>query len=280
MGEVRIGIAGWSYRDWEGIVYPEGMGKKFDPLTYLADYFDLIEINVTFYRIPQPYNFISWLRRISHNPDFRFTVKLNRIFTHEKEKLTSSDCTQWSKAVYPLLEANRLGAVLAQFPYSFHFTADNRDYLSWLTEKFPEFPMVIEVRHRTWDRPEASQFLSDIGLGFCNIDQPRVSYSLEPSSYVTSSVGYVRLHGRNVRDWFRKGAGRDARYNYLYTESEIKEWLLRIKNLEDETRELYVITNNHYRGQAVCNALQLKSGMTRKRINIPESMRSLYPQLF
>lgn len=279
MGKVRIGIAGWSYKDWEGIVYPSGAGKKFDQLAYLAGYFDLIEVNVTFYRIPQARNCVSWLKRTEHNPDFRFTVKLNRHFTHERDELTSLDQNQWREGILPLQEANKLGAVLAQFPYSFHYTIPNQEYLSWLAEILPGLPLVIEVRHRSWDHPEAFRFLTDIGVGFCNIDQPQVSYSLPPSSSVTSSVGYVRLHGRNVRDWFRKGAGRDARYNYLYTEPEIKEWVSRIKELEENTRELYVITNNHYQGQAVCNALQLKTGIERKRVRIPSTMKPFYPQL-
>jgi uncharacterized protein YecE (DUF72 family) len=279
MGKVRIGIAGWSYRDWEGIVYPASAGKKFDQLEYLAEYFNVIEVNVTFYRIPQARNSVSWLKRTAHNPDFRFTVKLNRLFTHERDELTSLDQDHWREGILPLREAGRLGAVLAQFPYSFHYTIPNQEYLTRLADTFPELPLVIEVRHRSWDRPEAFQFLTDIGMGFCNIDQPRVSYSLAPSSCVTSSISYVRLHGRNVRDWFRKGAGRDARYNYLYTEPEIKEWISRIKELEEKSRELYVITNNHYRGQAVCNALQLKAGVEHKRVRIPSPMKSIYPEL-
>ena len=279
MGKVRIGIAGWSYRDWEGIVYPAGADKKFDQLEYLAGYFDVIEVNVTFYRIPQARNSVSWLKRTAHNPEFRFTVKLNRLFTHERDELTSSDQQEWREGILPLREAEKLGAVLAQFPYSFHYTTANQEYLHWLAEIFPEFPLVIEVRHRSWDHPDAFRFLTDIGVGFCNIDQPRVSYSLLPSSCVTSPVSYVRLHGRNVRDWFRKSAGRDERYNYLYTEPEIEEWLPRIKELEEKTRELYVITNNHYRGQAVCNALQLKEGIEHRRVPIPPPMKSVYPQL-
>ena len=99
MGKVRIGIAGWSYKDWEGIVYPSGAGKKFDQLAYLAGYFDLIEVNVTFYRIPQARNCVSWLKRTEHNPDFRFTVKLNRHFTHERDELTSLDQNQWREGI-------------------------------------------------------------------------------------------------------------------------------------------------------------------------------------
>ncbi|MDP8215422.1 MAG: DUF72 domain-containing protein [Candidatus Euphemobacter frigidus] len=279
MGRVRIGVAGWSYRDWDGIVYPNRAGRRFDQLSYLAGYFDVIEANVTFYRLPQARNSISWVKRTSHNPEFRFTVKLHRHFTHERDALSPSDEIQWREGLEPLQEAGKLGAVLVQFPYSFHCNVTNQRYLARLVERFPEYPLVVEVRHRSWDSPETFQFFSDIGIGFCNIDQPRVSYSILPSSRVTSPLGYIRLHGQNVRDWFRKNAGRDARYNYLYSEVEIAKWLGRIKETARQTRELYVITNNHYRGQAVCNALQLKASVTNRKVPVPSLMIPVYPQL-
>ncbi len=279
MGDIRIGTAGWSYRDWEGVVYPAGAGKQFDRLSYLAGYFDAIEVNVTFYRLPLARHCESWVQRTAHNPAFKFTLKLHRNFTHQRDELGPSDDIQWREGIRPLQESGKLGAVLVQFPYSFHYTADGREYLTGLTDRFPDLPLVIEVRHRSWDCPEAFRFLADIGTGFCNIDQPRVSYSLLPSSCVTSPVGYVRLHGRNVRDWFRKNAGRDERYNYLYSNAEITEWLTRIKEIAEKTRELYVITNNHYRGQAACNALQLKAGIEKRRTKIPPPRLAAYPQM-
>jgi len=215
MTVIRIGTAGWSYRDWEGIVYPAGAERSFNRLSYLAGFFDTIEVNVTFYRFPEARFCRDWVSRTGHNPDFRFTVKLHRNFTHDLASADPGDPEKWKKGIEPLGEANRLGAVLAQFPYSFHYTPDNQRHLARLADRLPEFPLVIEVRHRSWDRPEAFQFLRDYGLGYCVIDQPRVSYSILPLNSVTSPVGYIRLHGRNVRDWFRKGAGRDERYNYL-----------------------------------------------------------------
>jgi uncharacterized protein YecE (DUF72 family) len=278
-GQVRVGPAGWSYPDWEGVVYPARKGRGFDPLAYLARYFDTIEINSTFYRPPYPKNSFKWAERIAHNEDFRFTVKLYRKFTHERDELTPAEEKQWKKGMEPLIEAGRLGAILVQFPYSFHYTEENLDYLSDLRGKFPDSPLVLEIRHRSWNRKETFDFLKDIKIGFCNIDQPRLSYSQAPSSRVTSAVAYIRLHGRNVRDWFRKSAGRDERYNYLYSLPELQEWSERIKAVAKQAREVYVIANNHYRGQAVCNSLQLKSGWEKRPVPVPPAMLTLYPQL-
>lgn len=279
MSAIRIGTAGWSYPDWEGIVYPEGAGRSFDRLSYLTGYFDVIELNVTFYRFPEARLCRDWLSRIERNPGFRFTVKLHRNFTHDRPSSAPGDTAKWKAGLEPLEEAGRLGAVLVQFPYSFHYTSENQNYLARLADQFPEYPLAVEVRHRSWDRPEAFQFLRDYGLGYCVIDQPRVSYSILPLNSVTSPVGYIRLHGRNVRDWFRRDAGRDERYNYLYTPSEIAEWRDRIAETSPRAEELYVIANNHFRGQAACNALQLAAEVFRRRVPVPEPLIAAYPEL-
>jgi len=277
--EFRVGPAGWSYRDWDGIVYPQPAGKDFKRLNYLARYFDVIEVNVTFYRFILPRYSRRWMEEVADNKRFKFTVKLYNKITHEGGKIGGDEEKRWIAGIEPLAEEGRLGAVLAQFPYSFHNTRDNRHYLIELTKRLPPFPLVIEVRHRSWDREEVFDFLADNGLGFCNIDQPRVSYSIEPTARTTSPVGYIRLHGRNVRDWFRKGAGRDARYNYSYSEGEIEEWLDKIETIGENAQQVYVIANNHYRGQAPANALEIKSGMEGKRVPVPPTLLDAYPRL-
>jgi uncharacterized protein YecE (DUF72 family) len=276
---VRVGPAGWSYRDWEGVVYPFSRTKSFDQLAYLARFFDLIEVNSTFYRPPSARSSLSWLRRTSFKPEFRFTVKLFRNYTHDPEALKPEEEEQWKTGVKPLQDAGKLGAVLAQFPYSFHCTEENREYLTSLRQRFRTSPLVVEIRHRSWDRPETFRFFQEIGVAFCNIDQPQVSYSTPPTDRVTSEIAYVRLHGRNVRDWFRKDAGRDARYNYLYSETELEEWSKRIRDMQKQVREIYVVANNHYQGQAVCNSLQLKAGLEHRRIPVPAQLLPFYPQL-
>jgi uncharacterized protein YecE (DUF72 family) len=276
---IRVGPAGWSYQDWEGIVYPPKKGAKFDPLVYLSEFFDTIELNNTFYRPPTPTMSKSWVRRVQSNSRFKFTAKLYRNFTHARESLTEADEGTFKNGLAPLMEASRLGALLLQFPYSFHNTDENRAYVRELGDRFREYPLVLEIRHASWDRASSYRFLREIQIGFCNIDQPQVSYSIGPTKTVTSKVGYLRLHGRNVKDWFREDAGRDARYDYLYNEFELFEVSERIRVIVKEAEEVYVITNNHYRGEAVCNALELKAKLGEENLKVPEALLEHYPQL-
>ena len=276
---IRIGPAGWSYKDWEGVVYPQKPGKTFDPLEYLARYFDTIEINSSFYRPPTPTTTKSWARRVAGNKDFVFTAKLHRIFTHERGKATAKDEKEFRQGMDVLASADRLGSVLLQFPWSFKNTADDRIYLAKLIEQFSDYPLVLEVRHRSWNSPEVYEWLAERGVGICNIDQPVFAKSIRPASLTTSPVGYVRLHGRNYQNWFRDKAPRDERYNYLYTLDELDPWLVRIKAVAKETRETYVITNNHFRGQAVVNAIEIKAALGEKPIPAPEPLFGVYPRL-
>jgi len=277
---IRIGPAGWSYQDWEGIVYPPPKkGAKFDPLVYLSEFFDTIELNNTFYRPPAPAMTKSWAKRVQSNPRFKFTAKLFRNFTHERESLTEADEGLFKNGLSPLVEAGRLGALLLQFPYSFHNNEQNQAYVKELADRFREYPLALEIRHASWDRASAYRFLRDIQVGFCNVDQPQVSYSIGPTKTVTSKVGYLRLHGRNVKEWFREGAGRDSRYDYLYNEFELFEISERIRQISKEAEEVYVITNNHYHGKAVCNALELKAKLGEKNLKVPEVLLEHYPQL-
>jgi uncharacterized protein YecE (DUF72 family) len=275
---VRVGVAGWSYPDWDGIVYPTPKPARFDPLAYIARFFDTIEVNSTFYRPPIPRTTASWARRSEANPNFRFTVKLYKGFTHERsashreEKAVKDGLT-------PLVERDRLGALLIQFPWSFKNEPESRRYLKNVLERFREIPRVVEVRHASWDLPELYEFLASQNVGFCNIDQPRIGRSLAPSEKTTGPVGYVRLHGRNYKDWFREDAGRDARYDYLYSEDELEPWLDKIERVAEDSAETYIITNNHFRGQAAVNALQIKSKIEGKKVEAPSSLVSIYPVL-
>ena len=276
---IRVGPAGWSYKDWEGIVYPQKPGKSFDPLEYLARFFDTIEINSSFYRPPAPTTTKSWATRVAENKNFVFTAKLHRLFTHERGKATKKDEKEYRQGMDVLAKAGKLGAVLLQFPWSFKNTPDDRVYLAKLLEKFSDYPLVLEVRHTSWNTPEVYEWIEERGVGICNIDQPVFKKSIRPQALTTSPVGYVRMHGRNYKDWFREKAPRDERYNYLYSVEELDPWLTRIKEVAKQTRETYVVTNNHFRGQAVVNAVEIKAELEEKRVPAPEPLFKVYERL-
>jgi uncharacterized protein YecE (DUF72 family) len=178
-----------------------------------------------------------------------------------------------------LAKAGKLGSVLLQFPWSFKNTPDDRVYLAKLLEKFSDYPLVLEVRHTSWNTPEIYGWLEEGGVGICNIDQPVFKKSISPAALTTSPVGYVRLHGRNYKDWFREKAPRDERYNYLYSIDELEPWLVRIKEVAKQTRETYVVTNNHFRGQAVVNAVEIKAALEEERVLAPEPLFKVYERL-
>ena len=279
MNKIRIGPAGWSYRDWEGVVYPQKPGTKFDPLTYLARFFDTIEINSSFYRPPAASSAKAWAKRVAENPDFRFTAKLHRVFTHDRGKATEEDEKTFREGIDPLAEAGKLGALLLQFPWSFKNTDDERAHLTKLINRFKDYPLIVEVRHASWNIPAIYEELESREVGICNIDQPVFSKSIKPSALTTSPLGYVRLHGRNYQNWFRDEAVRDERYNYLYSADELEPWISRIKEVAKQTTETYVITNNHFLGKAVVNALEIKSTLEERRVPAPLPLFEKYPRL-
>jgi len=279
--QVRIGPAGWSYDDWKGIVYPTGAGSKFDPLQYLANYFDTIEINNTFYRPPSPSASRAWARRVSHNPSFRFSVKLYQRFTHERGAATAEDEKSYRAGIDPLAEAGRLGAILIQFPWSFKNTDEDRMHLNKLINRFSDYPLVVELRHASWNQPEVYEWLQERDVGFCNIDQPIFARPMKPSALATSQVGYVRLHGRNYKSWFTRLGDRPQeraeRYNYLYSPEELAPWIDKIEMVAEHARGTYVITNNHFRGKGIVNALELKSELEGRKVPGPPSLLTVYP---
>jgi uncharacterized protein YecE (DUF72 family) len=279
IAHIYIGTAGWSYQDWKSTVYPEDPEPSFDELTYISSYFDTVELNNTFYRAPNMYMSKNWVKKTTHNPDFKFTAKLWQKFTHEKESFTDSDVKLFKDGINPLFEHNKLGALLIQYPWSFKHSADNVHTMGSVIDTFKEYPLVVEFRHNSWMNQDVLSLLQEKAVGFCNIDQPIIGDSIKPSEHLTSDIGYIRLHGRNYKDWFRKDAGRDDRYNYLYTDKELEAWVEKIRNMKDKAREIYVIANNHYRGQAPANALQMKAMLTNNKIDIPETLSKIYPFL-
>lgn len=274
--KIRVGPAGWSYKDWEGTVYPPH-GSKFDPLSYLAGFFDTIEINSPFYRIPPPTHPKSWIRRVSENPSFRFTTKVFRGFTHEDAPLADDEVNAFRAYLDPLMESGLLGAILLQFPWSFRNTAASRERLANLFRAFAEYPKALEVRHATFQVPEVYAFLAEHDVSWVNVDQPLFSDSVKPDDTVTGPVGYARLHGRNYEKWFAHGESWE-RYNYLYSREELEPWVERVETMASR-QETYVITNNHFRGQAILNAGDLK-GRLGQDPALPPQLREVYPERF
>ena len=277
--DILIGPAGWSYADWRGRVYPEGAGSKFDTLALVAKYFDAVEINSSFYRPPTRETARSWLRRIEHNPQFVFTAKLYRTFTHERGKATAEDEKAFREGVDPLAEAGKLGAVLIQFPWSFKNDREERSYLTQLAERFKDYPLVVELRHESWNNPRILQTLEDLGVGLCDIDQPLFANSIKPSAEVTSAIGYIRLHGRNYQNWFREEADVVERYDYLYSGDELDPWVERIKEVAEKAKQTFVITNNHARGQSLANAFEILAQLEKERVPGPAKLIETYPRL-
>jgi uncharacterized protein YecE (DUF72 family) len=277
---VLVGPAGWSYPDWNGIVYPFHRPRDFHEASYLAEYFDMIEINTSFYSPLNPEHARQWIDRVAENPRFLFTAKLWQKFTHEG-CAAAADEAAVRVGLDLLRGAGRLGALLMQFPFSFHNTPPNVARMKQLLDSFGDYPLVVEVRHSSWAHPDFYEFLHEHRAGICNIDQPLIGRSMVPDERATSRLGYVRLHGRRADTWFSDDPElpRHERYNYLYSERELEPWARRIRLISEKTETTFVIANNHFEGKGVVNALQLIHILSGNRVKVPEPLRHRFPLL-
>ena len=263
---VFYGPAGWSYADWRGTVYPEPLPPHFNHLAFLAGQFDFVEVNTSFYRIPALTLTQGWVGRTVASPDFQFWIKLHQSFTHER-KLEKPMIQGFHDCLQPLAASGRLAGLLAQFPYSFHFDHAALSYLEELAGQFSHFPLAVEFRHQSWLQDEVLSFFRRNGLIWTNIDQPQVSRSLALTALVTArDTAYLRLHGRNEKDWF-SGQGRDARYDYSYSAAELGRLGEVVARLKEQAKKVFVSGNNHYKGAAVKNLLQLKEILLRRAMS-------------
>jgi uncharacterized protein YecE (DUF72 family) len=288
--DIHIGPAGWAYKDWEGTVYPEKLKKSMHPVEYLAQYFDLIEINTSFYGHIKPAVGKQWCANAAAvNPRFLFTAKLNKAFTHSPIAVVEStsaktirfnpeDEREAKAGLDSIAEQNMLGALLMQFPISFKNTEDNREHLDLLIKLFRQYPLAIEVRHSSWSEQETLRKFAEENVAFCNIDQPLLGKAVRPSEHVTSSIGYVRLHGRRYDQWFDPKKSSD-RYDYLYTENELQGWKTKIENVAKKANVTFVVANNHFEGKAPANALELRSMLSGNKVKVPPALMRTYPRL-
>lgn len=241
---IRLGTSGFSYDDWIGPVYPPDLPKS-GWLEHYASEFDTVELNVTYYRVPGLKTVQGWVERTPLG--FSFSVKAHQSLTHER---TEPDFPGFAAGIRPLVEGGKLACVLAQFPYSFHPTEENRQYLHSLREGLAELPVVIEFRDRAWVTEETFALLERMEFGFCAVDEPRLRGLMPPVARATGPLGYVRLHGRNAEKWWRHEHAWE-RYDYSYSEQELNEWVPKILELDSEAPAVLVYANNHYRGQSI-----------------------------
>jgi len=296
---IRIGTSGWSYPTgegtWNGVFYPapgkrpRGSGK-FDELRFYAEHFDTVEINSSFYRIPAASAAQSWVRRTP--PGFEFSLKLFQKFTHPEMfhkatgadplDLSQADVDEFRTAIDPIVSAGKLGALLAQFPASFKNEANTRGYLEWLLEAFREYRLAVELRHRSWsDQPEQTlSLLAEYGAAWTQIDEPKFRLSIRQDRLPNvKEFYYMRLHGRNAGQWWEHERSED-RYNYLYSEKELKPIAEAIETARAIVKKQYVYLNNHFAAQAVADAAVLRHMLDEPvETPMPAELVSRYPML-
>lgn len=248
---IRLGTSGFSYDDWVGPVYPAGLPRRAW-LEHYAGLFDSVELNVTFYRVPDRRTVAGWVERTPEG--FLFSVKAHRSLTHEREQ---ADARGFLDGLAPLIESGRLACVLAQFPHSFHPGPATRAYLERLREDLRPLPAVVEFRDRAWADEATLADLQRQGLGFCCVDEPQLPGLMPPLARATASPAYVRFHGRNAERWWEHDHAWQ-RYDYTYRDDELREWIPRLRALDGQVPLTLVYANNHYRGQSVQTLRQLQ----------------------
>jgi uncharacterized protein YecE (DUF72 family) len=284
---IRIGTAGWSYASgegrWSGIFYPPG--KSVDQLEFYAHFFDTVEVNSTFYRELDPAVAHGWAAKTPGN--FRFAVKLFQKFTHPKmfeeavgkaARIASDDFATFKRGVDPLLDAGKLGPVLAQFPPSFKASAESLEHLERLVRELEGYQLVVELRHRSWTEDlSAAELMRAHDVSWVRIDEPRFKSSVGQVPR-TGHLGYFRFHGRNWKEWW--GGDRETRYDYLYSPQEQAELVQQVTEVASVAADTHAVYNNHFRAKAVANALQMKLLLGQDVPgDVPEPLLDAYPDL-
>jgi uncharacterized protein YecE (DUF72 family) len=280
---IRVGTSGWSYPSgrgtWNGIFYPpRGTGgfRAGDELAYYAEHFDTVEVNSTFYRSPVAATTARWVARTPS--EFEFSIKLHQRFTHVLAvgrgtpsagdapnrgglpQPTPADVDEFKAGLEPLAGSGRLGAVLAQFPAGFHCDGPSLDYLEKLLDTFRDYPMAVELRHRTWSDagPATTEILDRFQAAWVQIDEPKFRLSIRQEMLPNvERCYYLRLHGRNAAQWWSPESP-EARYNYLYSQDELMPFAEIAAAVGPEVRKAYLYLNNHFAAKSVVNATVLK----------------------
>ncbi|MFH1701574.1 MAG: DUF72 domain-containing protein [Candidatus Zixiibacteriota bacterium] len=247
---IRIGTSGYSFEDWRGNFYP-GQIQKGKMLDHYQAYFNTVEINSTYYRIPHPVVMYNIVKKTK--PDFEFIVKANKNLTHERQDF-EKPAIQFLESVRPIADRGQLKGILAQFPWSFKYTQNNLGYLHTCRDLMRPYPLYIEFRHDSWLRKEMVELLSKDETHFVSVDGPRLQGLLPPRLITTTDSAYIRLHGRNAKEWWDGGP---LRYDYLYNKNELREWKEKLENVKSNVQKAFIFFNNCHLGQAVKNARQM-----------------------
>ena len=250
---ILIGTSGYSYDDWIGPVYPLGTSKK-DFLSLYSSEFPIVELNFSYYRQPSA----SMLERmiVGTPGGFSFALKAHRSMTHEIGDTWAEDIATFREGVKPLQEAGRLSAILLQFPYSFSYTPESRKRLASLCDALAGLPLAVEFRKSDWLNDRVFHGLREREISLVSVDEPELPQLLRPTTEVTGRFGYVRFHGRNKTNWWT--GDNASRYDYLYADSELSEWVDRIRAILEHVPVLLLFFNNHWRGQAAQNAREMR----------------------
>jgi len=257
---IKVGTSGFSFPDWKGTVYPEGIREKEMLPFYEKELgFNVLEVNFTYYTLPSQKSLAGMAQKTSEN--FEFVIKSFKGMTHEtwdKETHTRIDRQETFKkfkyGLVPLMDEKKLACVLAQFPYGFFLNRENLSYLQEFKEEMGDIPLVVEFRNKSWLKEETFQLLEKKEIGFCVVDEPKLPQLMPYHPRATSEIGYFRFHGRNP-NWFNVPL--KVRYDYLYREEELKEFVPGIKNISKRTAKTLIFFNNCYSGSAAKNAAQM-----------------------
>jgi uncharacterized protein YecE (DUF72 family) len=248
--EIKIGTSGYSFQDWVGPFYPAGI-EKGKMLDYYINHFSTVEINSTYYRIPHPAVMANIERKTPK--EFEFIVKTPDILTHKRVDIESK-LPEFLECLKPMQDSGKLKGLLAQFPYSFRFSAANLEYIKQCREILNPNPLYVEFRHDSWVNREMYNSLKESQIGYVAVDEPQLAGLIKPDLFSTTNAAYIRLHGRNAQQWWKGGA---LRYDYNYSDKELQEWKEKIEKMKGKAGKVFVFFNNCHLGQAVKNARQM-----------------------
>jgi uncharacterized protein YecE (DUF72 family) len=287
-GKILVGISSWTEPTLIASrrFYPSFARTAEARLRFYSSQFPIVEVDSTYYAIPDPKTGGLWATRTPDN--FIFDAKAFRLFTHhptqpavlpgdvrlalpqdlqEKRNLYYRDMPaeildelwrRFEDALLPLDSAGKLGVITFQFPPWFFPGNEQRDYILECRRRLPQYRIAIEFRHGSWvnekNRDRTFAFLRENKLTYVSVDEPQVKTAMPPIAEATSDFAVTRFHGRNIEAWEKENLKAADRFNYLYAQEELAEWAPRVKLLAAATKEVHVIFNNCYSDKAVNNA--------------------------